>query len=56
MAAIQIRKFMDTNTLFQNGTTLLHADFHLHIKTDIGFACNVEGEQFFVRIPRILHD
>ena len=39
---------MDTNVLFQNGTTWLRADFHLHTKADKEFAYS-ENENDFTR-------
>ncbi len=37
---------METNALFQNGTTWLRADFHLHTKADKEFAYNGDENDF----------
>lgn len=37
---------MDTNTLFQNGTAWLRADFHLHTKADKEFTYTGEENEF----------
>lgn len=40
---------MDTNTLFQNGSVWLRADFHLHTKADKEFPPYVEDDASFIQ-------